>query len=81
MCRTESGLCFTQSLGANIETLVIKATVSSQTSVHGVVSPTTTVLTNAVFASYKVDPYKINEMVYSYYLIRITNSKFQNENF
>jgi hypothetical protein len=75
MCRTESVPCLTQFLRANIETLAIKPTVASETSVHGVVSPTTAVLTNAVFASYKVDPYKINEMMYCYYSIRITNSK------
>ena len=73
--RTEIVLCFTQALRANIETLAIMATVSSETSVHGVVSPTTAVLTNAVFASCKVEPYKINEVVYCFYLIRITNSK------
>ena len=61
--RTESVLCFTQSLRANIETLAIKATVSFEPSVHGVVSPTTAVLTNAMFSSYKVDPYKISEVV------------------
>ena len=69
--RTESVLCFTQALRTNVETLVIKVTVASETSVHGVVSPTTAVLKNATFASYKVDPYKINEVVYCYYLIRI----------
>jgi hypothetical protein len=63
MFRTESFLCFTQSLRANIETLAIKETVSSETSVQGVVSPTTAVLTNALFAGCELDPYKINEVV------------------
>jgi hypothetical protein len=75
MCRNESVLCFIQSLRANIETLAIKATVSTETSVHGVLSPTTAVLTNAMFVGCKIDPYKINDVMECYYLIHTTNSK------